>query len=752
MVLSDAKLTTIVSRVALLVALVAGLALPLGYGAVAYLDFSGGLEFKAQVKATAFSSLIATNPDTWMFAENRMQGLLMREPVPIENEAVYVYDDHDTLLTQAGQRPAAPVLRRSHVLYDATRIAGRLEVSASLRPVLMGTALAAGIGLLLGALVFAALRTFPLRALRRATEALFEQRQRAEVTLHSIGDAVITADAQGLIVFMNPMAQTLSGWTLDRARNRPLSELLQTVDAITAQPVSSAMPLALAENRIVSIGREIDLVRPDGSRIAIDERAAPIHDAEGRVTGGVLILRDISATRSQARQRSWEAAHDSLTGLPNRREFERLVEVAAESVREQGRQHVVCFMDLDQFKVVNDTCGHGAGDDLLKRVAEVLKARIRESDTLARLGGDEFGLLLEGCSLDRAELIVADLLAAVRDFRFHWDGKVFSVGISIGVAMVEGDGDVNENLGAADTACYWAKDQGRNRACVYRHGDGDLEARRGQVGWIARINAALAEDRFVLHQQPYLPLASPAAEGSHLEVLLRMLDEHGRLIQPGSFLPAAERYNLMPFIDRWVVRQVFAHHRALAAQRGGGPLTCAINLSATTINSEGFLDFVGQQARQWALPAGSICFEITESSAINNLRNAIEFMRQCKGLGILFALDDFGIGMSSFGYLKDLPVDYLKIDGSFVKNLVHNDIDRAMTEAINRIGHIMGIRTVAEYAENQAIIDELRRMGVDFAQGYGVGRPVPMLEPGMKLAALPAASVLRAPMPVDLAH
>jgi EAL domain-containing protein (putative c-di-GMP-specific phosphodiesterase class I) len=254
----------------------------------------------------------------------------------------------------------------------------------------------------------------------------------------------------------------------------------------------------------------------------------------------------------------------------------------------------------------------------------------------------------------------------------------------------------------------------------------------------------------VLHQQPYLPLAAAAAEGSHLEVLLRMLDEDGRLIQPGSFLPAAERYNLMPFIDRWVVRQVFAHHRALAAQRGGGPLTCAINLSATTINSEGFLDFVGQQAREWALPAGSICFEITESSAINNLRNAIEFMHQCKALGILFALDDFGTGMSSFGYLKDLPVDYLKIDGSFVKNLVHNDIDRAMTEAINRIGHIMGIRTVAEYAENQAIIDELRRMGVDFAQGYGVGRPVPMLEPGMKLAAPPAASTAKAPVPVDL--
>jgi len=439
-------------------------------------------------------------------------------------------------------------------------------------------------------------------------------------------------------------------------------------------------------------------------------------------------LRDVSSARSVARQRSWEAAHDSLTGLPNRREFERLVDLASGSIRSTGKQHVVCYMDLDQFKVVNDTCGHGAGDDLLKRIAALMKSRIRESDTLARLGGDEFGLLLEGCSLDRAEIIAADLLAGVRDFRFHWAGKVFSVGVSIGVATVEANASAIENLGSADTACYWAKEQGRNRVCAYRRGDSELEARRRQVGWIARINAALAEDRFVLYQQQYLPLA-PAVDGRcHLEVLLRMVDEDGSLVQPGTFIPAAERYNLMPSIDRWVIRRVFARYRDLVAARGGAPLICAINLSATTINSEGFLDDLGQLAQECALPAGSICFEITESSAINNLRHAMDFMRQCKAQGFLFALDDFGTGMSSFGYLKDLPVDYLKIDGSFVKNLVHNDIDRAMTEAINRIGHIMGIKTVAEYAESDAIIAELRRMGVDFAQGYGVCKPAPLLE------------------------
>jgi diguanylate cyclase (GGDEF)-like protein/PAS domain S-box-containing protein len=740
MVFADDKVTRIVSRVALLVALTAGLSLPLGYGIVAYLDFSSDLAFKAKVKATAFSGLIATSPDVWMFAENRMQGLLMREPVPLEAESVHVYDDHGALVTQAGTVSAPPVLRRSHVLYDATRVAGRIEVGSSLRPMILGTLLAAGLGLLLGTLVFIALRTIPLRALRRVTEALFVQKERAEVTLKSIGDAVITADAHGNIVFMNPMAEVLSGLTLDKAKDRPLADALRMVDTATDRPVPSALPQALAENRIVSFSREIDLLRPDGSRIGIDNRAAPIHDAQGHVSGGVLVLRDVSIARGQARQRSWEAAHDSLTDLTNRREFERLVELAANSVCDSGRQHVVCYMDLDQFKVVNDTCGHAAGDDLLKRIGATLKSRIRESDTLARLGGDEFGLLLEGFSLDRAELICADLLAAVRDFRFHWQGKVFGVGISIGMAVVEGGASPIENLGAADTACYWAKEQGRNRVCVYRRGDGDLEARRRQVGWIARINAALAEDRFVLYQQQFLPLAAAADAGTHLEVLLRMVDEDGSLIPPGSFLPAAERYNLMPAVDRWVVRQVFANYRDLAAAGGGGSLTCAINLSATTINSEGFLDFVQQQAHEWALPAGSICFEITESSAINNLRHAIEFMRRCKAQGFLFALDDFGTGMSSFGYLKDLPVDFLKIDGSFVKNLVHNPIDRAMTEAINRIGHIMGIKTVAEYAENAAIIDELRRMGVDYAQGYGVCRPTPLLA----ASAQPRASALGA--------
>jgi diguanylate cyclase (GGDEF)-like protein/PAS domain S-box-containing protein len=726
---TDKKVKSIVSRVALAVALAVTLVLPLGYWVIAYNNFSGQLEFKARVKATALSGLIASIPEVWMYSEDRLQGLIMREPVPLDTEVARVYDDRGNLLARAGELPARPVLRRSHVLNDGAHLVGRVEVVDSLRGMMVGTAIAAALGILLGSLVFIALRTFPLRALRRVMDALFEQKQRAEVTLRSIGDGVITTDAAGQVQFLNPVAEQLSGWALSEAKDRPLAEILPLIDATTGNPVATPMPQALAGNCVVSFGREIDLVRRDGSKVGIDDSAAPIHDQDGRITGGVLIFRDVSKARAFTQQRSWEAAHDVLTGLVNRREFESLLEVSVASARNAGKHHVVCYLDLDQFKVVNDTCGHAAGDDLLKELSALLQSRIRKSDTLARLGGDEFGLLLDGCSLERAQFIAADLLAAVGDYRFNFEAKVYTIGVSIGLAAATGDSTSSaEVLSMADTACYWAKEQGRNRVCVYRTGDSDMAARRRETGWIARIKSALAEDRFTLYHQSYLLLNAAAGPRKHLEVLLRMIDEQGNLVLPGSFLPAAERYNLMPAIDRWVVGTVFARYHALVAARGGEPLTCAINLSGTSLNAEGFLDFIRQRALEHALPPHSICFEVTETAAINNLRKAAEFIQECKSMGFLFALDDFGTGTSSFGYLKNLPVDYLKIDGGFVKNLEHDPIDKAMTETINRIGHIMGIKTVAEYAENDAIIQGLKSMGVDYAQGYGISQPTPLFE------------------------
>lgn len=724
----------IVSRVALMVAATVALALPMAYGILAHRDFSDQLQFKAKVKATALSNVITAAPETWKFAENRLQGLLTREPVPLETEQVLVFDEQGELLAEVGPPPQAPVLRRAQQLFDATRVAGRIEVVDSLQPILQGTVVALLVGMALGLLVFYALRTLPLRALRRTAKALHVQTQRAEITLHSIGDAVITTNAQMRIEFMNPAAEGLTGCVLAAAMDRPLADVLRLVDATSREPVPSVMEAALAEGRIVSFGREIDLVRADGQCISIDDSAAPILGPEGQITGGVLVFRDVGATRSLARQRAWEASHDSLTGLVNRREFERLVDLAVQSAGDQDKQHVVCYMDMDQFKVVNDTCGHAAGDELLRRFVIRLKTGIRESDTLARLGGDEFGLLLEGCSVERAEIICANLLASVASFRFLWEGKSFNVGMSIGVAMVAGDASAAEVLGNADTACYWAKEQGRARTCVFRQGDSDLETRRQEVGWVSRINAALAEDRFVLFAQPYLALTPAAQGGRHFEALVRMIDETGRLIQPGSFLPAAERFNLMPAIDRWVIRTTFTRYRELEVEPGQ-TTTCAINLSATTLNSPGLLAFVTQQFTDNALPPGAICFEITETAAINNLNQVADFIRACQAMGIRFALDDFGTGMSSFGYLKHLPVNYLKIDGSFIRKICHDDIDRAMTESINQIGHLMGMRTVAEYVENDAIIDEVRRLGVDFAQGFGVAKPALLFHPPAQVIA-----------------
>jgi diguanylate cyclase (GGDEF)-like protein/PAS domain S-box-containing protein len=574
-----------------------------------------------------------------------------------------------------------------------------------------------------------------LLQLRQTSDALFAQKERAEVTLRSIADGVVVVDAQGRVGYVNPAARRLAQWAEAEPTGRPVKEVLGLVDGASGEPV------ALDQ----AGGREVDLLQRDGSRVGVDWRAAEIHDREGHIAGSVLTFRDVSAEREHAQQRRWEATHDVLTGLVNRREFEARLDAALAARRAGGRSHVVCFLDLDRFKLVNDTCGHAAGDALLREVTQALLSRVRETDTLARLGGDEFALLLEGCSLERAQFIAADLLAAVRDIHVGTEGRTLHVGASIGLAAMHGELSAADVMGQADTACYLAKEQGRDRVCVYSDNDGDMATRRRETSWVARIEAALAQDRFVLYQQRYRALQPSAGARQHLEVLVRMRDEDGSIIAPGSFLPAAERYGLMPRIDRWIIRQVFAgYHRLLQAQ-GGPALTCAINLSGTTLNAEGLIDFIREQAQAHALPPGAICFEITETAAVNNLRQAAVFIEQCKAMGFEFALDDFGTGSSSFRYLRRLPVDYLKIDGSFVKQMHRDAVDRAMTESINQIGHLMGIRTVAEYAENDEIIEALRVMGVDFAQGYGVSRPSPLFD---EAAAPPAAP---APNPPHLA-
>ena len=722
---SDARFPVLVSHLAKLVTCLVAISLPLAYYSIGYGELAASAETKAEIKAEIVNQLISSQPEMWRFAEHRLKELLSRYPAELKGEQAQILDELGEVVARSELQLALPVLVRSAALFDAGSVVGRVEIRQSLRGHLFKTGIAGFVGLLLAGVVFFTLRLLPLHA-RRLVEAIFQEKERALVTLQSIGDGVITTDGAELVEYLNPVAETLTGWTLAEARGRPLAEVLQLIDETTLEPAQCPMGPALRDNDVRSFTSQVALVRRDGSTIAIDDSAAPIHDRQGKIIGGVMVFHDVSAARSMAQRMSWAATHDALTSLVNRREFESRVDAALASARNSAKHHVLCYLDLDQFKIVNDTCGHAAGDGLLKQVSSLLQSKLRESDTLARLGGDEFGVLLDTCPADRAQLIAADLLAAIRDLRFNWEGKAFTIGVSIGLVSITGECDGRaEIFSAADTACYAAKEQGRNRVCVFNNGDVDMARRRREMGWAARLTRALEEDRFTLYYQSYLALATEGITGQHIEILLRLYDEEGNLVLPGSFLPAAERYNVMPAIDRWVIKTAFGRYHDLEAQLGK-PLTCAINLSGTSLNSEGLLTFIRGQSELHKLPRGAICFEITETAAINNLQRAAQFMKEVKELGFRFALDDFGTGASSFGYLKNLPVDYLKIDGSFVRDIASDPLDRAMAETINRVGHIMNLRTVGEFAESEAVVGELRAMGVDFAQGYGVHKPQPL--------------------------
>ncbi len=440
----------------------------------------------------------------------------------------------------------------------------------------------------------------------------------------------------------------------------------------------------------------------------------------------IVFIVDISERKRIEEKLSYQATHDALTGLINRHEFERRAERTISTAQAGKGEHALCYMDLDQFKVVNDTCGHSAGDELLRQLGHVLQDAVRNRDTLARLGGDEFGVLMEHCTLDQAQRVANELQHIVQDFQFFWEGQSFRIGVSIGlVAITETTPSLTELLKQADAACYMAKDLGRNRIQVYRPEDTELAQRYGEMQWVARINRALEENRFTLYAQSIVPLDK--STDKHYELLLRMVDEHGETIPPGAFLPAAERYNIMDKLDAWVVENAFAlmaSHPAFVEQIH----FISINLSGQSLTNDTFLDLVIAQIKASKIDAGKICFEVTETAAISNLSAATTFISTLRGLGCRFALDDFGSGLSSFGYLKNLPVDYLKIDGMFVKDMVDDPIDRAMVKSINDIGHVMGMKTIAEFVENDQIKSMLTAIGVDYAQGYGIGKPQPFDE------------------------
>ena len=439
---------------------------------------------------------------------------------------------------------------------------------------------------------------------------------------------------------------------------------------------------------------------------------------------------DISERKHVEASLSYQANHDRLTGLVNRYAFEHELENCLASVRFQDKRHVLLYMDLDQFKIVNDTCGHVAGDALLCQLSNVMLSLFREDDTLARLGGDEFGVLLLNCDVKIGDKIAHELLNMIKHYRFIWEGQQFTIGASIGLVEINEDSDsIVSILGHADVACYAAKDAGRNQIKIYNSEDSESAQRHSELQWASHIPKALAEDRFLLMVQTITPLKADKNLEPHYEILLRMVSEEGDLIPPGVFIPAAERYNLMPAIDHWVVAHVFNFLHSYARNNGTEDLpVLAINLSGESMGSEELLAYIRAQFELKIIPAENICFEITETAAIGNLNKAISFIKSLKKLGCKFALDDFGSGLSSFSYLKSLPVDYLKIDGVFVKDIVDDPVDAAMVEAINRVGHIMKIETIAEFVENGEIMDVLRKLGVDYAQGYHIDKPLPLNE------------------------
>ncbi|HYH03725.1 MAG TPA: EAL domain-containing protein [Bacillota bacterium] len=563
---------------------------------------------------------------------------------------------------------------------------------------------------------------------KKMEEELYNEKERALVTLDSIGDSVITSDIEGKITYLNHIAEQITGWSMEDAQGLMLSTVFKVLNENTMEVFPDLIKTVVEENRIVDFSHQALFVNHQGQNYAIEGTASPIRDREDRIIGIVLVFRDVTNTREMSKKISYQANHDSLTGLINRAKFEELLREAVDSSANFNIRHCLLYMDLDRFKIVNDTCGHMAGDQLLIQVTNLIQEKIRRTDVFGRMGGDEFAILLENCPVPKACEIASFICEAIQGYHFIWQNYQFTVGISIGVVEInaESPNNIDRIVTCADEACYRAKDNGGNGYHCYQLDNVGTSSRENEMLWVLNINHAFSENLFRLYFQPIVPVMSKN-QSVHYELLIRMLDEQGQIVAPNNFLPIATRYRLMSAIDRWVVNHYFSFYQEqLSKHPELNSFICNINLSGSFLNEETSLRYLEEQIAQYQIPPEHICFEITETSAIANFNQAIEFIERLRSLGCQFALDDFGNGLATFNYLKNLPVDYVKIDGSFVRNILLNRIDCAMVESINQIAHLMKIKTVAEFVENEAIFEKLGAIGIDYAQGYWNGKPQPL--------------------------
>ena len=563
---------------------------------------------------------------------------------------------------------------------------------------------------------------------KKAEQALFEEKKLAQVTLDSIGDAVITVDTQGRITQFNPIAEDITGWENSEVQGQNINDVFQIIHETSGEQLPNPIQLALTDKIPVKRSEPAIFIARNGTEYTIESCAAPILDQSRQIMGAVMIFHDVTYTRALTLQLSWQANHDSLTKLINRRHFDAYLQTILKEVRVSQDTHVLCFLDLDKFKAVNDTCGHAAGDELLCQIVKLFKANIRDSDTLARLGGDEFALLLYQCPLEQAITIAERLCEAVSHHQFSWATHRFNVGVSIGLVQVDGQSpSIDEVIKMADSACYAAKAQGRNRIQVFSQ----IPEQSHQLSEINRRNRLLKQalngGKFCLYGQKIMPtIETSDSQPYGCEILLRLQDPQGELMEAKEFLQFAERSKLMTEIDQWVINTLLKELEDQQIRESLGFQHFMINVSGMSLGDPDFLHYLEEIQTQHSELAAYLCFEISETIAIRNLDQTVHFIQTLKPFGCHFALDDFGREMSSFGFLKLLSVDHLKIDGSFIVEMMQDPASQKIIEAINNVGHTLGMQTIAEFVENTTTRQRLNEIGVDYAQGYGIAKPMPL--------------------------